>query len=43
MKHILFTLKGCPWEALNDDAYIKHCLVEASKWGKAYNVKRHKS
>jgi|TARA_A200000113_G_scaffold175500_1_gene160675 S-adenosylmethionine decarboxylase len=44
MKHILFTLKGCPWEALNDDAYIKHCLVEASKWGKAtmLNVTSHK-
>ena len=31
MKHILFTLKGCPFDLLNDKEFIRMVLFRASK------------
>ena len=30
MKHILFTLKGCPYELLDDEAHIRAVLIGAT-------------
>ena len=30
MKHILFTLKGCSSEALDDESFIRDCIYHAS-------------
>jgi S-adenosylmethionine decarboxylase len=30
MKHILFTLKGCPFELLDDEAHIRNVLTNAA-------------
>jgi S-adenosylmethionine decarboxylase len=30
MKHILFTLKGCPYGLLDDEAHIRNVLVNAA-------------
>ena len=32
MKHILFTLKGCIPEELNDESFIRDVMYQASKW-----------
>jgi S-adenosylmethionine decarboxylase len=31
MKHILFTLKGCPFDLLDDEEFIRMVLFKASK------------
>jgi S-adenosylmethionine decarboxylase len=31
MKHILFTLKGCPFELLDDESLIREVISDASK------------
>ena len=33
MKHILFTLKGCPYHLLDDEAHIRNVLVNAASYG----------
>ena len=33
MKHILFTLKGCPYHLLDDEAHIRNVLVNATSYG----------
>ena len=30
MKHILFKLEGCPFSVLDDEEYIKFCLLHAA-------------
>lgn len=30
MKHILFTLKGCPFSLLDDESFIRNLLTDAS-------------
>ena len=35
MKHILFTLKGCPFELLNDEAHIRNVLCTAARVSKS--------
>ena len=44
MKHILFTLKGCPFELLNDEQNIKMLLFNATKKSKStlLNLATHK-
>ena len=44
MKHILFTLKGCPFELLNDEQNIKMLLFNATKESKStlLNLSTHK-
>ena len=31
MQHILFTLKGCPFDLLDDELYIREVLVNATQ------------
>ena len=31
MRHILFTLKGCPYGLLDDEAHIRNVLANACK------------
>lgn len=31
MRHILFTLKGCPYDLLNDESHIRNTLINAAK------------
>ena len=44
MKHILFTLKGCPFELLDDENNIKLLLYNATKEAKStlLNLATHK-
>ena len=44
MKHILFTLKGCPFHVLNDEAYIRGVLFNAAEISHStlLNVASHK-
>ena len=35
MKHILFTLKGCPYEVLDDELLIRDVLVDAARLAKS--------
>ena len=44
MKHVLFTLKGCPFELLNDEAHIRNILVTAARVSKStlLDVSSHK-
>ena len=44
MKHVLFTLKGCPFEMLNDEAHIRNVLVTAARVSKSVllDVSSHK-
>ena len=44
MKHILFTLKGCPFEPLDDENNIKLLLYNATKEAKStlLNLATHK-
>ena len=44
MKHILFTLKGCPFEPLDDESNIKLLLYNATKEAKStlLNLAAHK-
>ena len=35
MKHVLFTLKGCPYELLDDEAHIRNVLVTAARVSKS--------
>ena len=44
MKHILFTLKGCPLYKLDDEADIRNCLVNATVMSQAtlLDVTSHK-
>ena len=44
MKHILFTLKGCPFEQLDDENNIKLLLYNATKEAKStlLNLATHK-
>ena len=35
MKHVLFTLKGCPFDLLNDEAHIRNILVTAARVSKS--------
>tara|TARA_A100001515_G_scaffold75201_1_gene59773 strand:- start:248 stop:583 length:336 start_codon:yes stop_codon:yes gene_type:complete len=44
MKHILFTLKGCPFELLDDEQNIKMVLYNATKESKStlLNLATHK-
>ena len=44
MKHILFTLKGCPFEPLDDEQNIKMLLYNATKESKStlLNLATHK-
>ena len=35
MKHILFTLKGCPFELLDDEAHIRDVLCTAARVSKS--------
>ena len=44
MKHILFTLKGCPFESLDDESNIKLLLYNATKEAKStlLNLATHK-
>jgi len=44
MKHILFTLKFCPQELLDDEAHIRNVLIKAAQLCKStlLNVSSHK-
>ena len=44
MKHILFTLKGCPFELLDDEEFIRMLLYRATKECKStlLNLATHK-
>ena len=44
MKHILFTLKGCPYDKLNDEALIRATLIGAAVLCEStlLNVSSHK-
>jgi S-adenosylmethionine decarboxylase len=44
MRHILFTLKGCPYGLLDDEAHIRNVLVHAAHLCKStlLNVSSHK-
>ena len=44
MKHILFTLKGCPFELLDDREFIRMLLYRATKEAKStlLNLAVHK-
>ena len=44
MKHILFTLKGCPYGLLDDEAHIRNVLANAAQLSEStlLNVSTHK-
>ena len=44
MKHVLFTLKGCPYNLLDDELHIRAVLIAASDIAKAtlLNLSSHK-
>jgi|TARA_R110002020_G_scaffold54452_3_gene151818 S-adenosylmethionine decarboxylase len=44
MKHILFTLKGCPEHLLNDESHIRETLANAAgvSGSKLLNISSHK-
>ena len=44
MKHILFTLKGCPFPLLDDEAHIRNVLVNAATMSRStlLDVSSHK-
>ena len=44
MRHILFTLKGCPFDLLDDESHIRNVLVHAAQVCKStlLNVSSHK-
>ena len=44
MKHVLFTLKGCPFDLLDDEAHIRNILVTAARVSKSalLDVSSHK-
>ena len=44
MKHILFTLKGCAADDLDDEGFIRDVLYQASIWCKStlLSLKSHK-
>ena len=44
MKHILFTLKGCAADDLDDEGFIRDVLYQASVWCKStmLHLKSHK-
>tara|TARA_B100000927_G_C16303998_1_gene404636 strand:- start:80 stop:415 length:336 start_codon:yes stop_codon:yes gene_type:complete len=44
MKHILFTLKGCPYGLLDDEAHIRNVLANAAHLSQStlLNVSSHK-
>ena len=44
MKHILFTLKGCPYGLLDDEAHIRNVLANAAHLSESIllNVSSHK-
>ena len=41
MKHILFTLKGCIPEELNDEGFIRDVMYQASEWSKSTLISLH--
>lgn len=41
MKHILFTVKGCKFEDLNDEEFILNMLNEASKYANSTLIYSH--
>ena len=44
MKHILYTLKGCPFELLDDEEFIRMLLYRSTKESKStlLNLETHK-
>ena len=44
MRHILFTLNGCPYGLLDDEAHIRNVLANASKLSEStlLNISSHK-
>ncbi len=44
MKHILFTLKGCPYGLLDDEAHIRNVLANAAQLSEStlLNISSHK-
>ncbi|AGH56238.1 S-adenosylmethionine decarboxylase proenzyme [Synechococcus phage Syn30] len=44
MKHILFTLKGCPFSLCDDESHIRNMLVNAATMGRCtlLDVSSHK-
>ena len=44
MRHILFTLKGCPYGLLDDEAHIRNVLANASNLAEStlLNISSHK-
>ena len=44
MKHILFTLKGCPFDVLDDELHIRAVLINAAEIAKStlLSVSSHK-
>ena len=44
MKHILFTLKGCPYGLLDDEAHIRNVLANAAQLSGStlLNISSHK-
>ena len=44
MKHILFTLKGCPYELLDDESHVRAVLIGAAEISRSQilNVSSHK-
>ena len=44
MKHILFTLKGCPYDLLDDESHIREVLVDAARLAQSrvLDVSSHK-
>ena len=44
MKHILFTLKGCPFDVLDDELHVRAVLINAAEIAKStlLNVSSHK-
>lgn len=41
MKHILFTLKGCNPDDLDDEGFIRDILFQAAKWCKSELIALH--
>jgi S-adenosylmethionine decarboxylase len=41
MKHILFTLKGCDAEDLDDEGFIRDTMFQAAKWCKSKLIALH--
>jgi len=41
MKHILFTLKGCAADELDDEGFIRDIMFQAAKWCKSTLIALH--